>query len=201
MFDYDGVIVDSFEIFTSTFMEACRAGGYDGFENTASLMDLLNGNFYEAMSQRGLSARQIDAIVAHAFQLEVQRHASEVKLFRGMRDLLLRLSQRHLLTVITSNFSSIVQCFLEKERLFCFADVLGGETEKSKVKKIEKTMARYPDLPAFYVGDTSGDMVEGKKAGAATVAVTWGWHGAEKIRCAAPDFTVHTPAELERLLM
>ena len=61
-------------------------------------------------------------------------------------------------------------------------------------------MSRYQDLPGYYVGDTKGDMIEGKKAGALTVAVTWGWHTREKLADASPDHMVHTPAELVTLL-
>ena len=95
---------------------------------------------------------------------------------------------------------SIVWQLLEKEGIACFDEVVGADMERSKVKKIQKTMSRYQDLPAFYVGDTKGDMIEGKKAGAVTVAVTWGWHTAEKLTEASPDYMVHTPAELEKLL-
>ena len=61
-------------------------------------------------------------------------------------------------------------------------------------------MDRYQDLPAFYVGDTKGDMIEGRQAGAVTLAVTWGWHSAEKLTEGTPDNMVLTPVELEKLL-
>ena len=61
-------------------------------------------------------------------------------------------------------------------------------------------MSRYRDLPAYYVGDTKGDMIEGKKAGAVTVAVTWGWHTADNLAEASPDHTVNTLSALENIL-
>ena len=61
-------------------------------------------------------------------------------------------------------------------------------------------MSRNLDMPAFYVGDTKGDMIEGKQAGAVTVAVTWGWHSTEKLTEGSPDYMVHTPTELKNLL-
>ena len=79
-------------------------------------------------------------------------------------------------------------------------DVLGAEKERSKAIKIGDTMARHINQPAYYVGDTSGDIIEGKRAGAMTVAVTWGWHDVEKLEEASPDFIVSSPAELTALM-
>lgn len=49
-----------------------------------------------------------------------------------------------------------------------------------------------------YVGDSPGDMAAGKNAGAYTVAVTWGYHPAEKLRALdpAPDMVIDSPADL-----
>ncbi len=43
-------------------------------------------------------------------------------------------------------------------------------------------------------------MIEGKKAGAVTVAVTWGWHTADNLTEASPDHMVNTLSALENLL-
>ena len=78
--------------------------------------------------------------------------------------------------------------------------VLGAETDTSKIRKIQKTMRRFPSLPAYYVGDTKGDMIEGRSAGAKTVAVSWGWHPEEKLREGRPDFMIRSLIELATLL-
>jgi phosphoglycolate phosphatase len=61
-------------------------------------------------------------------------------------------------------------------------------------------MARYPGLSAYYIGDTKGDMIEGRKAGAITVAALWGWHAVEKLEEGAPDHFVRSPEALLDLL-
>ena len=200
MFDYDGVIVDSLDVFATTFMAACHACGYTGIKTHEQVIRLFDGNFFEALAQLGLSGHTINEILGDAFDREVRKHIAKVKPFRGIHDLLSVLSQYNVLTVITSNVASMIWQIFEKEGIVWFDEIMGAETERSKVKKIEKTMSRYPGLPAYYVGDTKGDMIEGKKAGAITVAVTWGWHTKEKLTEASPDHMVHTPSELEKLL-
>jgi phosphoglycolate phosphatase len=200
MFDYDGVIVDSADVFATTFLAASRACGYTGIKTHEQVIRLFDGNFFEALAQLGLSSDKIDEILGDAFERKMRRHKAEVKPFHGIHGSLKVISRRNVLTVITSNDSRIVWQFFEKEDIDCFDEVVGAEIERSKVRKIQKTMGRYQGLPAYYVGDTKGDMIEGKKAGAVTVAVTWGWHSAEKLNEASPDHMVHTMAELETLL-
>jgi len=59
-------------------------------------------------------------------------------------------------------------------------------------------MERYGMDPyrTYYVGDTAGDVREGRAAGVRTVAVTWGWHSREKLAAAGPEFLVDNPVEL-----
>jgi phosphoglycolate phosphatase len=200
MFDYDGVIVDSQDVFATTFLAACHACGYVGISTHEQVIRLFDGNFFEALAQLGLSSDKIEEILGDAFDSELRKHIAKVKPFRGMPASLKALSRHNVLTVITSNAASMVRQIFKKENIDCFNEVTGAEIERSKSVKIQKTMSRYQDLPAFYVGDTKGDIIEGKQAGAVTVAVTWGWHSVEKLAEGIPDYMVHTPSELEDLL-
>ena len=200
MFDYDGVIVDSLNVFATTFLAASHACGYTGIKTREQVVRLFDGNFFEKLSQLGLSSDKVDEILRDAYSRKVQKYFTEVKPFQGMHESLSALSDRNVLAVITSNDSQLVWKFLKKEGLACFDEVAGADQERSKVKKIQKLMARYQELPAVYVGDTKGDMLEGRQAGAVTVAVTWGWHSVEKLTEGAPDYMVHSVAELEKRL-
>jgi len=51
----------------------------------------------------------------------------------------------------------------------------------------------------YYIGDTTGDIKEGKQAGVKTVGVTWGWHSKEKMAAAEPDYLFDNPQELLKL--
>jgi phosphoglycolate phosphatase len=200
MFDYDGVIVDSLDVFATTFLAASHACGYTGIKTHEQVVRLFDGNFFEKLAQLGLSSDKIDEILRDAYRRKVQKYFTEVRPFQGMQESLNALSGRNVLAVITSNDSQLVWQFLEKEGMACFDAVVGADQERSKVTKIRNIMARYQDLPAFYVGDTKGDMIEGRQAGAVTVAVTWGWHSVEKLTEGTPDYMVHSVAELEKRL-
>jgi phosphoglycolate phosphatase len=70
------------------------------------------------------------------------------------------------------------------------------EQSCSKIKKIQSVMKRYPDSPAYFISDTSGDLFEAHEAGAIPVAVSWGWHGRDILQEAEPAFLLDNPSEL-----
>lgn len=107
MFDYDGVIVDSADVFATTFLAASRACGYTGIKTHEQVIRLFDGNFFEALVQLGLFSDKINEILGEAFERKL-RHAAKVKPFHGIHGSLKAISRRNILTVITSNASQIV---------------------------------------------------------------------------------------------
>ena len=200
MFDYDGVIVDSLEVFTSRFTQACRENGFKEVNAPKDVLSLFEGNVYETMMKRGLDESTIDKILERYEALQGEQLA-DLELFNGIGEALQRISEKHQVYVITSNLSSATIRVLNQNGIECFKDVIGAEKEKSKIKKIYNTIVLHPGVPAYYVGDTKGDMIEGKKAGAQTIGVTWGWHTPQKIKEGSPDYLVTTPEELADLLV
>jgi len=199
MFDYDGVIVDSFELFSSCFMKACHQNNFYVLNSPEKVLALFETNIFEALLDFGLDEHSINRILK-TFQSDIAAYQNDLRLFDGMPDALKKISENNKIVIITSNVNRATKRVLQNNAVNCFEDVLGAEKEKSKVKKIRLTMARYPGLPAYYIGDTKGDMIEGRKAGAITVAALWGWHAAKKLEEGAPDHFVRSPEALLDLL-
>ena len=155
--------------------------------------------FFEALLAFGLDDHSINRIL-ETFQSDIGAYQNDLRLFDGISDTLKKISKKNKIVIITSNISKAAKQVLINNGVNCFEDVLGAEKEKRKVKKILQTMARYPGLPAYYIGDTKGDMIEGRKAGAITVAVLWGWHAVKKLEEGSPDHFVRSPEALLNLL-
>jgi len=51
----------------------------------------------------------------------------------------------------------------------------------------------------LYVGDEVRDIEAAQRAGVKCAAVTWGFHAADLLRTANPDFVLETPGELAAL--
>jgi len=199
MFDYDGVIVDSLEVFTTRFTQACRENGFKDVNSSKDVLGLFEGNVYETMMGRGLEESTIDNILKR-YEVLQDVQLADLELFDGIGVALKRISEKHQVYVITSNLSSATIRVLNQNGIECFKDVIGAEKEKSKIKKIHNTMSLHPGIPAFYVGDTKGDMIEGKKAGTQTIGVTWGWHTPTKLKEGFPDHLFNTPEQLADFL-
>ena len=201
MFDYDGVIADSLDAHVSCFLAAFRENGCSKVNSAKDILDLYEDNVYQSMAALGLSCDEIDRILA-SYKINQSLLLNQIQLFPGIREMFSALSSAgHRVYIITSNVAEAVSGVLAERGVFEVDEVYGLETAKCKVEKIRMAMERHPDLPAFYVGDTKGDIFEGRQAGAATVGVSWGWHGPLRLKESRPDHIIYEPLELPRLLI
>ncbi|MFA5872230.1 MAG: HAD family hydrolase [Parcubacteria group bacterium] len=198
IFDFDGVIVDSYEIFKDAFVAACFENGYQQISTKKEFLNLFDGNLYESLEHTGISKEAIQKILKK-FKENAHLEHNNLKFFEGIRETLAELAGENKLFVVSSNLSGIVQDLLRFHKIMFFEEVLGSDKGTSKVKKIESIRAKLPGYDFLYVGDTKGDMIEGRLGGVKTVAVTWGWHSREKLFEGNPDFIVNTPKELLNL--
>jgi phosphoglycolate phosphatase len=194
MLDFDGVIADSLDDQTRAFVSTLSAHGIHELATQAVFLDLTEGNWFDAAAAAGLPP-QVLLDVEEAFVA-----APCPELFPGMPEVIERLAEAYPVVVITSSRTAAVEAILDAHAVRGVAQVLGGDVETSKVKKIRSVRRRHGDgVPAWYVCDTVGDVVEARTAGATPVGVTWGWHGEERLLRADPERLVHRPADLLEL--
>lgn len=200
LFDFDGVIANSFDVFFREFTSACTEMGFDRLNSKEAFLNLFEGNLLFNVIKAGFPPWKLRELF-NRFQPRIAKANDSVFPFVGIREMLSRLSAEHPVYIISSNLTEAVQRFLIREGISGIQDVLGADVETSKVKKIKRVWKKHPRAMAYYIGDTSGDVYEGKEAGAITIAVTWGWHEKERLTKARPHFLVHTPGELEELIL
>jgi len=174
-----------------------------GFPELAApdvLLRLVESNWFEGLRAAGVPlavSDDLDDIVARAAA------AGEFEPYDDMPTVVNRVAARHDAVIVTSNRTDIVEAFLARFGIEGVAEVLGGDKGHSKVDKIAAALRRYraERTTTWFVGDTAGDVVEGRAAGVATIAVTWGWHARERLEAVTPDRLVTTPDELLALLL
>ncbi len=197
VFDYDGVLVDSLDVFKRHFLQACRDEDIDAIRTEEDFLSLFDGNLYQSMTQRGLSRDQILTVV-FSVRDGVMEEREAIQLFPGIREAVHALAEDNTLAVVTSNDTQVVRHFLKARDIDRFTDVIGSDREPSKQAKLQR-LKRHHDAACYYIGDTVGDIIEGKKTSVATVAAAWGWHDEHRLRQAEPDHLIHRPAELRHL--
>jgi phosphoglycolate phosphatase len=199
LFDFDGVLVDSLDVYERTVTDCLKNINQPLTRGREEFLELFEGNFYESLVKRGVD---LDEFMKASVNILAGVDYSKMKPFDAIRPVLGEMKKNHPLIVISSNDSPTIQ---EALRLYnfngIFQEVLGSDFMFSKKEKILYAAKKYSATPndIYYIGDTTGDIKEGKQAGIKTVGVTWGWHSKEKMAEVQPDYLFDTPQELLQL--
>jgi phosphoglycolate phosphatase len=200
IFDYDGTIVDSTNLVKAAFNRIAEKYGLKKTISDREFGKLYEGNMYEELIKRGLDVARIKEFISDWIDPLLESYTS-IKLFKGIKKVIAKLSINNKLYVITSNSSRVILSSIDHLGIKGVSEVLGGDKEKSKVVKIESVKKYYSNCKVYYIGDTSGDMIEAKKADAISIGVTWGLHSRKKLKDAGADYIVDKPEELLDVLV
>ncbi len=199
LFDFDGVLVDSLDVYEKTVTDCLKQIGQPLTRGRAEFLELFDGNFYESLVQQGIN---MDKFISASADILAGVDYAAMKPFDAIRPVLRELKKNHPMIVISSNDTPTIT---EALRLYdfngIFSDVLGSDFMFSKKDKILHVIKKYDVTlqDIYYIGDTTGDIKEGKQAGVKTVGVTWGWHSKEKMAASQPDYLFDKPEELLKL--
>ncbi|MDO8723575.1 MAG: HAD family hydrolase [Syntrophales bacterium] len=196
LFDFDGVLMDSLEIYERAVTLCLEKIGKPIVKNRADFLNLFDENFYEAIVARGID---LEEYMEASKEIVARINYDEMTPFYDLAPVLDKLAKDHTLAVISSNDSQAINAVMSRHKYNgYFEEVFGSDFMFSKREKIIHAMDRFRQErdSTFYIGDTAGDIKEGRMAGVRTVAVTWGWHSREKLEAAAPDYLIDTPEEL-----
>lgn len=199
LFDFDGVLVDSLAVYEKTVTDCLAQINQPLKRGREEFLELFEGNFYERLVEKGIDLKKF---MKASVDILAQVNYNEMKPFTAMLPVLTALKNDHVLIVISSNDTPTIA---EALRLYnfngIFREILGSDFMLSKKDKILYAAKKYSTAltDIYYIGDTSGDILEGKQAGIKTVGVTWGWHSKEKMAQAGPDYLLETPQDLLQL--
>lgn len=200
MFDFDGVVADSLEVYFSEFTRACHELGFHRLNSREAFLRLFEGNVLRQLFWAGFPMYRIRRLL-RTFAPRIAEAHRRVSPFAGMPETVRDVAAVHPVYVITSNATETILDFLLRHNICNIRDVLGSDKERSKVKKIRSIMQRHPMLTPCYIGDTKGDIREAHHAGAVSIAVAWGWHTVAKLLEAKPDFVVDSPQGLREIFI
>ena len=195
MFDFDGVIADSLDAQCRACVQTLRAHGFTDLATRARFLEFTETNWFAALAEAGVPADVAEEL-EDAFGA-----VPSPELFPHVADVVERLAAAHTVVVVTSSRTKVVERILREHGVRGVSEVLGGEQDPSKTRKIRAVRRRFGEaLPAWYVCDTVGDVLEARAAGVRTIGVAWGWHGAERLERVGPDHMAHHPGDLLELI-
>ncbi|MEA2701587.1 MAG: phosphoglycolate phosphatase [Candidatus Parcubacteria bacterium] len=190
IFDFDGVIADSFDISWALSRE---------HDETATLEDFLahhDGNVFAEPRIKFKPER------LHEFYSEYRNRLMPSHIERATEPIR-RLAGNYSLFIISSNSEHAIKEVLNQaEVLTLFVRILGEETHKSKVEKFRILTEENGITPdnTLFVTDTLGDIKEARKANIRTIAETFGFHDQERLMQGEPFRIADSWEEIEGII-
>lgn len=196
LFDFDGVIADSFK---------------PAFDIHKLICPHLTEEEYRKRFEGNINDWQ-DPIDVHTpecrrdidfFTEYVPRMRNEVRVIPGIKEALAELTEHYTLIIVSSTTTSPIQEFLESHALTDHFDwVMGNDVHTSKVEKIKMVFAKYKVSASdcIFITDTLGDMHEATKMEVSSIGVTWGFHSPETLAEGNPYNIVNQPADLPTVI-
>lgn len=192
LFDFDGVIADSFQASFEVQQLICPHVTLDQYRRR------FEGNINEweepMRNHTNDCRRNVDF-----FDIYIPKMKQEVQIVPGMKEVIQSLQQNYRLIVISSTITSPIQDFLEKCNLADqFTLIMGNDVHTSKVEKIKIVFEKQSCEPndCVFITDTLGDMHEASRMGVRAIGTTWGFHAPETLQRGNPFRLVHQPNDL-----
>lgn len=194
LFDFDGVIVDSFHLglaFNHQFNPSLTAEEYK---------QMHEGNVIEEFRKREPEkSEEMHKKGSDQFYTFYSQGILSEEPVGGIVEVLSSLAEAHRLVIISSTINAPIQQFMDQHGLSRFFDkILGGDVHPSKVEKIKMVFKEYKTDAAhcLFVTDTLGDLREAAKVDVSALAVDWGFHDRETLQKGNPVALVDQPHQI-----
>jgi HAD superfamily hydrolase (TIGR01549 family) len=199
LFDFDGTIADSFDLFVKVFNNLAEKHHYaplsplqaEGFRDYSAR---------ELLTKLPVQKWKLPFLLAEG-RKEFEKHFTTLKPFPEMQKTLEQLSQKYTMGIVTSNNDTKVKEFLLLNKIDYFQFVYSDKCIFGKGKIIKKVLDKYNFAvkDTIYVGDEVRDIDAACEAGIKVISVTWGFNSTQSLKRNNPDYLVNSPQELTKL--
>ncbi|AVO47492.1 HAD hydrolase-like protein [Phreatobacter cathodiphilus] len=202
IFDFDGTLADSADWVFGIMNDVARRYGFR--EIDAAEREALRGRpNREVIRALGVPVWKLPQIAAHMRSL-VREKADDIPLFPWTPGLLAELADAGVkVAVASSNDRDTILSILGPETAVHVSAVEGGAALFGKAAKFRRLMRQFGVSPAetVCIGDEHRDVEAAQQAGAASIAVTWGFATLPALAAARPTALAADAAELARLIL
>jgi phosphoglycolate phosphatase len=195
IFDFDGTLSDSIQVFIQAYNDFAEQEGYKKVA-LEELDDLKKMSIPERCRHLNFPMRNIPFAAPKLYRY-IRETRETLPLFPDIKEMLDELNSRGIkIAVISSNASDIIKNCLESNGINYVHDILSSKYIFSKDKLIKKLLKQYDytSEDAFYTGDEQRDIDASKRAGLRVVWASWGYDDESLIT--GPDFKATTPDDI-----
>lgn len=190
-FDFDGVIVDSFDAAVKIGENLNIVGDAEEYRR------LFDGSIAEHFN------RNISASKLKNFFKKYSQSLSAMPIVPGIKEVIKNLSSSYRMAVVSSSYTLTIHNFLKDHGLAeCFVDIQGFDKGESKSEKISQLLSSWSVSGdrGLMITDTLGDIEEARKAGVKSIGVLWGYHDERTLNTGEPEAVAGNPKELFEII-
>jgi len=191
IFDFDGVIEDSFEFHVNKITE------FTGFNlSKKELRHMHTGNFFEK------APKELHDVNWKQYRDYIYKEQTNLITNKSIKKALINLHNNFQLFIISSGGTKNIKSYLTNNKLNIFKEVLGFEKIKSKEKKFEFIFNKYSLTPndCIFVTDTLGDIIEANDVNVKTIAVDFGYHSRSVLKKGHPFAIISDLDEVRKIV-
>ena len=201
IFDLDGTLIDTKQEILEVFSQA--------FENLGKKLDI-----YKMEKNIGLPLEELlEALLGkydERFEKEIKRiyyspRERKIRVFPGLNEIIKNNDFKK--AILTSKRRKTALTDLRYLSIDGYFPIIIGADDVVKRKPCKEGIEKIIELAncknkkdVFMVGDTEMDIMAAKNAGVKSIAVTWGFRDEDFLKKYGPDYIVHNPQELKRIL-
>ncbi|MDO8495044.1 MAG: HAD family hydrolase [bacterium] len=200
IFDFDGVLVDSFDLFFKLNKEALARVGLK--LTKIIYRDFFNGNVHASFRSFTKDDQQYKNFQKYR-QAGLDEAYANPRLFPFAISLVKKLSKHYPLAIASSTPRELIMQVLKKHRLekyFFFVSGSQGHSKEEALRAIIKKAGAQPQQTVM-ITDTVGDILVAQKVDLKTIAVTWGFHSKNTLSKSKPNKIIQNFKSLEKNLI
>ncbi len=202
IFDFDGTIADTHQYIIGISNRLAREFGYKHIA-PEDVENLKNKTAREVIGILKIPLLKVPGIISRA-KKEFYEDIDSLRPFAGLADVLAEMKGRDIaMGILSSNDERNVRAFLRNHDLEGLFDFIHTTVKVwSKNTALKDLMKKYgiPPDGAIYVGDETRDITAARRLKTRVAAVTWGYNSAEVLAEHQPDFLLHHPEELYKII-
>lgn len=202
IFDFDGTLVDSMQLYVRGFNEVGADFGLPKIDRN-NFQEMKQSSVQDLMEKYGIGPLKLAKLI-FTVNKNIRQEIAEVNFFPKIKPLLVKLSKKYQLGILTSNHIENVEDFLKKqdfEGVFDF--VYASKNLFGKDKVLSSLLKKYHlnKEEVLYFGDEVRDIEACHKMQVKIAAVTWGFNGKNLLASKKPDYLFSSPDEIAALLI
>lgn len=196
VFDFDGVLADSFDVFMESLLEV-----QPKYFTKRSREVLVNISKNIGINNLGVKSDKFESFTQDLRDCYLAR-TSKIKLFPNVKETIETLTNNgNSVGIVSSNSKELVNNILEKNNITSHFEFIVGDIGLNGKDNALTSLAHNGVAleESWYIGDTPHDIKSAKHANMLSAASCWGYTSKELMEREYPDVCIHSPTDIIKL--